>query len=179
MSKPILDTISPGFKALSAQFSAAGLSVADFVSAAPHALKDHIAAQVAALTAKAEAEAATTAAAMVAGELRAILKVPAEQEPMAALSALVASHASITAQLAAAGIKFESPETLKAALDARISMRAGEELAKRGLAEFPEQQISKDPTKAPAAVTEPKLSGLARTEAAFAASLAAARVSNN
>jgi hypothetical protein len=179
MSKPILDSISPGFKALSAQFSAAGLNVADFLSAAPTALKEHIAAQVSALSAQAQKDAALAAAGMVATELRTVLAVPAEQDPMLALSTLVASHASVTAQLAAAGIKFESPETLKAALDSRISMRAGEELAKRGLAEFPEQQISKDPTTQPAAAVAPKLTGLSRTQAAFAQSLAAARIQNN
>lgn len=179
MSKPILDSISPGFKALSAQFTAAGLTATDFVSASPTALKEHIAAQVGALSAQAQTEAALSAANQVANELRTVLKVPADQDPMLALSALVASHTSITAQLAAAGIKFEKPEMLKAALDARISMRAGEELALRGLAEFPEQQITKDPTQQPAASLEPKLKGLARTQAAFAQSLAAAHIANN
>lgn len=143
------------------------------------ALKQFVDGAIAAAPVKAGDPTDEQVTALVSAELRALLHVAADKDPVAEVTRLAAEHAAITAQLSAAGIKFESPETLKAALDARISMRAGEELAKRGLAEFPEQQISKDPTKAPAAATEPKLTGLARTHAAFAESFAAKRIQNN
>lgn len=89
----------------------------------------------------------------------------------AALAAAEAKHTALISALTAKGVKVtaeSSPEAVGTALDSRISTAAGELLAKRGLRDFPEQQVETDPTK-PGAVktTRSGVAGLAdifRTE---------------
>ena len=125
----------------------------------------------------------------------------ADADPIAALKQGLAAHPSLTAQLTEAtsqisnlksqielatsqltairAAKIEFPadanaEAVAAAVNSRISRAAGEALAKRGLAEFPEQEISADPTKVETktAAKTASLTGRDRMRADFARQLA-------
>lgn len=165
-------------------FAAAGLDFAALVSAGDeNALKAHL---------TKAAAAPVVAGALTAEEVTAINasleKAVKENETLAAQlseqkqlvtrhSALVAAYetalatAKITPKAADAAKGLQASD-VTAALNSRISMAAGEELAKHGLTAFPEQTVEADPTK-PAAATAPKLTGLARTIAALKAESAA------
>jgi hypothetical protein len=133
---------------------------------------------------------------LLSAELRELITeagftLAAGADPIAALKSGLAAHNTAVAALATATEQLKALPILQAqlsairaakiefaadadaaavtkALDARISMRAGEELAKHGLKEFPKQTVSTDPTQVQAP-TDPKLTGIARTQALFEA----------
>jgi hypothetical protein len=162
--------------AVDALFTAAGLDLEQMLALKdPAALAAHIesvrvaAAQGApAITAETPAVAALIAAAVEAKAT----------EITAAHATAAALHSAFASGLAAAGIAPKAADAAKgvqatdvsAAINDRVQIAAQEQLAKRGLAQFPVAAPVADPTtpKAPAA-----LKGLARTEAAYAAKLAA------
>lgn len=146
-------------------FAAAKLNLEDFIATGDEsALQAHLDAQRATPTAP---EASTIAAKDTEiADLKSQLAAA-----NAANSKHDVRHTALVATLAAAGVKFaatDKPEALAPALEARISTRAGEELAKHGLRDFPAQQVEADPTK-PAAATkiDPKLTGRDRYAADF------------
>lgn len=138
-------------------FAAAGFTAFETAFAAKdeNALKAHLEKSAPAKMVEPTAE---QMLALVTDELRASLidagiAVKADEDPLAVLKATLAKSATQTAQLSAisaAKITFAAdakPEAVTAALNSRISMAAGEELAKRGLRDFPEQKVEPDPTK--------------------------------
>lgn len=147
-------------------FAAAKLNLDEFVAAGDEsALQAHIAAHGAAA-----GPADTTAKDTEIADLKSQLATA-----KAAAAEHATRHASVVSVLATAGVKFaatDKPEAVTAALESRISMRAGEELAKRSLRDFPEQKIEADPTK-PAAVLDAKLPPLSRLAAKLTARSAA------
>lgn len=149
-------------------FAAAKLNLDEFVAAGDEsALQAHIAAQSTG-AAPADTAAKDTEIANLKTQLA---------NSNTANSDHATRHSAIVTTLSAAGVKFsaaDKPETLAPALEARISTRAGEELAKRGLRDFPAQTVEADPTKVAAKVDQ-KLTGLARTRAAFKARIDASR----
>lgn len=92
--------------------------------------------------------------------------------------ALVTSHTSLVTALSIAGVKFEKPEDLKAALDSRISLKARELVAASGGPILDDTPGAADPT-APKAKQDPALKGMARVVAAFKAQSAAATAKRN
>lgn len=133
-------------------FAAAGFSTfeAAFAAKDENALKTHIEKAVAAAPAKKVEPSEDELQALLSAELRETLKLDARADltlELAAISAARSQLSALNAQLSAAGVKFEKPEGFAAALEARISMRAGEELAKHGLKTFPANSPEIDPSK--------------------------------
>lgn len=157
-------------------FAAAGFNFQAAVDAKDeNALKAHIEQAVAAAPARTVEPTAEQIQALATSELRAQLKLGADVDPIAHLASIATAQAEFTAiksGLTAAGVKFEKPEGFAAALEARINTRAGEELAKRGLRDFPEQVVTDDPAKAAKVQTDFKLTGRARYRADFNRQLA-------
>jgi hypothetical protein len=168
-------------------FAAANLNLQSMVDAGEeNALKAHIEKA----TAAAPATPGTPTAEEIAEVNASLEKAVKENETLGAqvkdLSAknakaaeetisLNAQITTLTAQLTAvraAKIEFAAdakPEAITAAVAARISKAAGEELAKHGLTQFPEQNVEADPTKPEAKNETKNLTGLAKVQAAFAA----------
>lgn len=167
MSKAaLLDSISPGYRALAAAVTAAGLSPAE-VAAAPGAIKDKIESAVAAAK---SGDAITAAIESATAELNSRLA-----QATAELERVTAGAAAHSAALAAVGIK-PAPATAGAALSQadiesairdRVSILAQEQLAKFHLSAPVPVGVPASPA-APAAAA-PKLTGLARVVAAFRA----------
>lgn len=147
-------------------FAAAKLNLDEFVATGDEtALQAHIAAQIAA------AAPATPAAPAVATLPEGALSAADATALRAERDASRAEVSALRSALNAAGVKFGAdakPEQLAAALEARISTRAGEELAKRGVGTaFVADAPAADPASAPKAAATEGLTGLARTVAAL------------
>lgn len=136
-------------------FAAADLSFDKIVSAADeNALKAHIEQAVAAAPAKTtltEDEIRVAVTGALRAELtKAGIELATEDDAMKCIAAIAADNKALYAALTTAGVSAESPEQVSAALDQRIALRASEELAKRGLKDFPEQIVAEDPAKSKA-----------------------------
>lgn len=150
MAKQLLDSLSPGFQALSAQFTNAGLDLAAILAAGPNGLKAHLEGLVAAAVTEAQRE---TAAALE----KAAAEVATAQNALAqSQTARNQAEGTLSAVVAAAGVKVEAAATteqIAKAIDDRIALRAGEELAKRGVGTFPSNTPEANPTKPGASLT--------------------------
>jgi hypothetical protein len=173
MDTTLLNTISPGFKALAAQYAAAGLNVETMIAAGPDALRAHIATASAALIAQAVADTVKTCQAQLDAAIAAKDAALAKStEATATASAATTRHATVANALATAGITLApdaTPEQLLKAIEDRISTRAGEELAKHGVGTA---FVTNTPSADPAAAARPKntsLTGLARVQASLEA----------
>lgn len=149
--------------AITAQFTAAGLDIEQFIAATDDtALKAHLESQ------KPSGAAATK-------DLQAQLEQLGAQH-----SALSAQHGHYTAALAAVGVKLAAADEkagltaadIEAGIRARASIMAQEQLAKAGLPAPLPLAPAADATK-PAAAAQPELKGLKKVHAAFAAETAA------
>lgn len=167
---------------LKKQFAAAGLSLDAFVSGGDEfALKAHIEQLVTRATAESDGPTDEEVAAMVDASVSKVLvdaglAVSDEQPAAAALSAIVRERDAMKAALATAGIKAATAAELPAALEKRIALRAGEELAKRGLRDFPEAVVTDDPAKANPPKLDPTLKGRDRYRADFDRQLSSGRL---
>jgi hypothetical protein len=173
MDTTLLNTISPGFKALAAQYAAAGLNVETMIAAGPDALRAHIATASADTIGKAVADTVKTCQASLDSALAE--KAASDAKATAATtsaSAATTRHATVAAALATAGITVAPEATLDQmtkAIEDRISTRAGEELAKHGVGTaFVNNTPSADPASG-ARLKNTSLTGLARVQASLEA----------
>jgi hypothetical protein len=165
-------------------FAAAGLDLQKLISANDeNALKALIATQpVAAAPADPTDEQIDTAVSAEMDEmfkLAGIARKPDQPHAdafaahVSALNSQVTTSAALVKAFATAtNVTETDPAKVAAAVTARVSVLAAEQLAKAGVQSLPEQTPAADPASAPAAVAAaaaPKVSGFERARASFAA----------
>lgn len=169
----IVDGAKAQLDSVSALFSAAGLNLETMLSAGPDALKAHLASLGAADAALATATARInelTAAASAATTAHAIALAAASTEFHALNTKLTASHSVLTALGLDPKAAIDEPAAKKA-FTAHVQKAANLELAKSGhppIREVPADALKPDALKGP---DGKELTGLARTQAIFAAKL--------